>query len=630
MVEYPFNVLFTIDNNSITNLRCCRWTRMAESDLSSTDNLRSLARVARHRPLFMGAVLTLSLIGTLLEGIGLTFLFPIIEAAQAGGDAAQNAGGITGLFLGAYLTLGLPFTLEFLILGLALVMVVRYSVTFLANWLAAVLTIEYERHLRTHAYELALGATVSYYDDEGSDDILNAIITQTQYASGAIQQILSLVQQALLCLMYATIALLIAPVLTVIATALFGGLTYLVRHVIEPGYAVGDRVATANEQIQENVQAGTQGIRDIKLFGMAGPLFTEFRAIVDRYTNSRIALHRNRAAINSFYELSVAIVLFGLIYVAITYLALSISALGVFLFAMFRLGPRISGLNSTIYAIEGNLPHLVRTHRFVDQLVDHQEPDDGTRPAPERIDAVEFDKVSFAYGDEDEMVLHDISLRIGHGEFVGIVGQSGAGKSTIVSLLARIYDPTDGEIRANGTPIDEFALGEWRDNVAMVRQSPHIFNDTLRYNLTTGRDVPDRELERVSEIAQITHFLDQLPNGYDTVLGDNGVKLSGGQRQRVALARALLSDAELLLLDEATSDLDSDLERRIHETIERLGDDRTVVAIAHRLSTVRGADRIYTVEQGRITESGNHHDLIQNDGKYAYLHSIQDGSLEHA
>ncbi|MGM0716934.1 MAG: ABC transporter ATP-binding protein [Halobacteriota archaeon] len=578
----------------------------------------------------MSFVLALSLVGTLLEGIGLTFLFPIIEAAQAGGEAAQNAEGVTGLFLQAYLTLGLPFTLEFLILGLAFVMVVHYSITFLAKWLASVLTIEYERHLRTHAYELALGASVPYYDDEGSDDILNAIITQTQYASRAIQQILSLGQQTLLCLMYATIALFIAPVLTVVSTAVFGGLTYLVRHVIEPGYTVGDRVATANEQVQENVQAGTQGIRDIKLFGMADRLLGEFHEIVDRYTNSRIALYRNQIAISSFYELSVAIVLFGLIYVAITYLALSISALGVFLFAMFRLGPRISSLNSTIYAIEGNLPHLVRTHRFVERLAENQEPDGGTSPVPDRIDEIEFDDVSFAYGDEEETVLHDISLQIGRGEFVGIVGQSGAGKSTIVSLLARIYDPTGGDIRANGTSIDQFDLREWRDEVAMVRQDPHIFNDTLRYNLTTGRDVPDRELRRVSEVAQITHFLDQLPNGYGTVLGDNGVKLSGGQRQRVALARALLSDAELLLLDEATSDLDSDLERRIHETIERLGDDRTVVAIAHRLSTVRAADRIYTVENGRITEAGSHRELIRNDGQYAHLHAIQDGSIEHA
>ena len=603
---------------------------MAESDISTGEKLESLKQVARHRPLFMASVLVLSLVATLLEGIGLTFLYPIITAAQAEGDAVQNADGVTELFFQAYLTLGLPFTLEFLIVGLASVMVVRYSVSFLAKWLSSVLTVEYERYLRTHAYELALGATVSYYDDEGSDDILNAIITQTQYASGAIQQILSLVRQTLLCLMYASIALVIAPVLTVVATVVFGGLTYLIRHVLEPGYTVGDRVATANERVQENVQAGTQGIRDIKLFGMTEHLLSEFRTTIDQYTNSSIALYRNQIAIRSIYELGVAIVLFGLIYVAISHLALSISALGVFLFAMFRLGPRISGLNSMVYAIEGNLPHLVRTHRFIGRLEEHQEPDSGTRSVPDPIDEVEFDDVSFTYDGEDDPVLSDITLRIDRGEFVGIVGQSGTGKSTVVSLLARIYDPTSGEIRANGTSIAEFDLREWRSNVAMVRQDPHIFNDTLRYNLTTGRDVSKGELRRVSEVAQISHFLDELAAGYDTPLGDDGVKLSGGQRQRVALARALLSDAELLILDEATSDLDSDLERRIHETIERLGDDRTVIAIAHRLSTVRTADRIYTVEKGRITESGSHHELLRNDGKYAYLHSIQHDSGEHA
>ncbi len=603
---------------------------MAESEISTTEKLDSLARVARHRPLFMGAVLVLNLVATLLEGIGLTFLFPIIEAAQAGGDPTESASGVTALFLQGYLALGMPFTLESLIIGLTAVMVVRYSVTFLAKWLSSMLTIEYQRHLQTHAYELALGATISYYDDEGSDDILNAIITQTQYASKAIKQLLALVQQTLLCLMYAGIAFVIAPVLTIVSVAVFSGLTYLIRYVIEPGYTVGNRVATANEQVQENVQAGTQGIRDIKLFGMTDHLLSEFREVIDRYTNSSIALYRNQIAISSFYELTVAVVLFGLIYMAIAHLALSISALGVFLFAMFRLGPQISGLNSLVYAIEGNLPHLVRTHQFVDRLAANQEPDDGTKSAPDRIGEVEFDDVSFAYDGADEQVLSDISLRIGRGEFVGLVGQSGAGKSTVVSLLARIYDPTRGEIRANGTPIEEFDLRAWRDSVSMVRQNPHIFNDTLRYNLTTGRTVSDHEIQRVVEIAQITQFLDDLPDGYATVLGDDGVKLSGGQRQRVALARALLSDAELLILDEATSDLDSDLERRIHTTIEQLGDDRTVIAIAHRLSTVRGADRIYTVEDGRITESGSHQDLLSNDGTYAHLHSIQDGSIEHA
>jgi subfamily B ATP-binding cassette protein MsbA len=167
-------------------------------------------------------------------------------------------------------------------------------------------------------------------------------------------------------------------------------------------------------------------------------------------------------------------------------------------------------------------------------------------------------------------------------------------------------------------------IEEWRSRIAVVRQSPHIFNDTLRYNLTIGnRDVSQNELDRVTRIARVDEFFDELPEGYDTQLGDDGVRLSGGQRQRVALARALLKEADILVLDEATSDLDSNLEKEVQESIENMERDYAIVGIAHRLSTVQNADRIYTVEAGEIIETGRHEDLIKNEGQYAKLYEIQ-------
>lgn len=164
----------------------------------------------------------------------------------------------------------------------------------------------------------------------------------------------------------------------------------------------------------------------------------------------------------------------------------------------------------------------------------------------------------------------------------------------------------------------------WRRHVAVVRQDPFIFNDTLRYNLTIGnRNVSEAELDRVADIACVDEFFGELPDGYETQLGDDGVRLSGGQRQRVALARALLKNADILVLDEATSDLDSNLEQQVQAAIENMERDYAIVGIAHRLSTVQNADRIYTVEQGEIIESGTHDELIDNGGQYAELHAIQ-------
>ncbi|MFY4816477.1 ABC transporter ATP-binding protein, partial [Haloarcula sp. AONF1] len=340
-------------------------------------------------------------------------------------------------------------------------------------------------------------------------------------------------------------------------------------------------------------------------------------------TQSRIILRRNEAAIENFYNLVVAVSVFVLIYLALTFANLSVGELGVFLFAMFRLGPKASYVNTLYYRIENNLPHLIRTIQFTDELATYREPTGSAREVPEEIQEVEFDNVHFSY-DGEERVLRGIDFSVEKGEFIGFVGQSGAGKSTIVSLLARLYPVDDGEIRANGIPIGEMDIGEWRDRLSMVRQDPFIFNDTLRYNLTLGnREVPDAELDRVCSIAKVDEFIKELPDGYDSLLGDDGVRLSGGQQQRVALARALLEDADVLILDEATSDLDSNLEKQVQQAIEEMDRDYAIVTIAHRLSTVKNADRIYTIEEGRVTERGRHNELVEKNGKYAELYEIQ-------
>ena len=597
---------------------------MDEREVTLSDKIDALKRVAAYRPAFTAFIILFSTGAALLEAVGLTFLLPIIDIAQNGGAAAQNADGVVGAFVIVYDFFGIPFTLEFMLVGVALVMIVRYSSSFAAKWFTAKLHLEYEGYLKDESFTKAINADIAYFDKEGSDEVLNAVITQTRFAGRVISRTLKFFQQSLLAVMYLLIALVLAPLLTLLAAVTLGGITYLIRNVIEPGYTVGNRVAEANEQIQENVQAGTQGIRDVKLFGMDGEFLSEFRTYLRQYVDSNIDLRRNKAAIQSFYELTVAIMLFVLIYAAIAVFSLSFAALGVFLFAMFRLAPRVSNLNSQFYNIEGDLPHLVQTHRFIDGLDEHRDLDSGDGSVPKPIEAVAFEDVSFSYDTSDEQVLRDISFKVESGEFVAFVGQSGAGKSTIVSLLARMYDPDSGEITANGTPIKNFDIREWREQIAMVRQNPHIFNETLRFNMTIGnRNASQEEIDQVTKMAKVDEFLDELPHGYDTVLGEEGVQLSGGQQQRVSLARALLAETELLVLDEATSDLDSHLEQEIHEAIETLGDEYTIFAIAHRLSTVQNADRIYTLESGEITEIGTHQELVAQNGTYAELHAIQ-------
>ncbi|MCU4718146.1 ABC transporter ATP-binding protein [Halapricum hydrolyticum] len=597
------------------------------ADIGRREQLQALIRVAKYRPRLTAAIIIGGVFAALLEGVGLGFILPIVEIVQSPGDPAQQADGIMLAFVRAYEFLGIPFTLGFVIVGVSAVLTVRWTLTFFVRWMRSALSIDYTRFLQRESFDHALDARIEYFDQEGSDDILNAIVTQSEYAGRTIRHVIDFIEQGFLTLMYLLVALVIAPLLTLFALVFLGGFAVLFRFVIEPGYDLGDEVADANERVQQAAQAGTQGIRDTKLFGLKSELFDDFTDAVNQYAGSLVTLRRNEQAIKNFYNLLTAVSVFVLIYVALTFANLSLGSLGVFLFAMFRLGPKASNLNSKLYRIENNLPHLVRTQKFIDELERNTEPTDKSEPTPDEIRTVEFDDVCFSYEGQEEEAISGVSFEFEKGEFVGFVGQSGAGKSTIVSLLLRMYEPDSGEIRVNGRSIYEMDIDEWRSRIAVVRQDPFIFNDTLRYNLTIGnRDVAEGELDRVVRVAKVDEFFGDLPDGYETQLGDDGVRLSGGQRQRVALARALLKDADVLVLDEATSDLDSNLEKEVQQSIENMDRDYAMIGIAHRLSTVKNADRIYSVDAGEIVETGEHEELIDQGGQYAELYAIQSRS----
>ena len=599
---------------------------MSESDadaVSRSQKIAALRDVVAFDPKLTALILFFGVTAATLEAVGVSFILPVVELVQASGDPTAEATGIMAMFVGVYQLLNVPFTLGTVVVGVAMVMTVRYTSSFVGAWFRTAIRTYYIQHLQNEAFDHALDARISYFDEEGSNDVLNAIITQTKYAGEVIENCVRFFQIALLSLVYLLVAFLISPELTLFTLVFLGGLSYLVQNVVEPGYDLGEEVADANEGRQEAAQAGTQGIRDIRVFGIGGELRREFRDAVGKYTRNKIKLRRNEAAVNNFYNLAVAVSIFVLIYLSLRFVDVSLGALSVFLFAMFRLGPQASGANELYYKIQNELPHLVRTQRFVRKLTEYEEPSESTVATPERVEHVAFDDVRFSY-DGTEEVLRGIDFEAHRNEFVAFVGQSGAGKSTIAALLARMYEPDSGRITANGRSIGEMDIGSWRDHLAVVRQDPYMFDDTLRYNLTlANRDASRDEIDRVCRIAKVDEFIDDLPNGYDTELGDNGVRLSGGQQQRVALARALLADADVLILDEATSDLDTHLEQEVQTAIEMMEREYIIITIAHRLSTIKNADRIYTVEDGRIIESGEHRNLLNQDGMYAELYDKQ-------
>lgn len=248
-------------------------TDIESSEVSRREQLASLLQVARYRPWFTIAIIGAGVFAAALEAVGLSFILPIIEIVQAPGEPGAEADGILLAFVRMYQILGIPFTLGSVIAGVSLVLSVRWISTFVVRWLRSALVVDYTRELQTQAFENALAARIEYFDREGSDDILNAIVTQAEYAGRVIQYVIKFMEQALLSLMYLAIAFVLAPLLTVFSVVLLGGFTILFRYVLESGYDIGDRVADANERVQQTAQAGTLGIRDTKLFGLKTSLF---------------------------------------------------------------------------------------------------------------------------------------------------------------------------------------------------------------------------------------------------------------------------------------------------------------------------------------------------------------------
>lgn len=278
-------------------------------------------------------------------------------------------------------------------------------------------------------------------------------------------------------------------------------------------------------------------------------------------------------------------------------------------------------LSRASYSIQKGLASMTRIQTILDYPERITDP---AEPLPVTFErSISYEDVSFRY--EEPWVLHNLSLTIPKGQMVALVGASGAGKSTLVDLLPRFYDVTSGRITIDGTDIRQVKASELRELIGYVNQTPILFNDTIRNNITFGmeRTVSDEEVRTAAEAANATEFIDQLPEGLEYNIGDGGSKLSGGQRQRLSIARALLKDSPILILDEATSALDNVSEQLVQEAIQRLVSDRTTIVIAHRLSTIMHADLICVMQEGQIVEQGTHAELLERGGLYAQLYQIQ-------
>lgn len=379
--------------------------------------------------------------------------------------------------------------------------------------------------------------------------------------------------------------------------------------------SMGNVTHVANETIN--------GYREVRMFGGTEHERQRFFQASDNNRSRSMKIAFYNAISPPVIQFPVILVLAALIWQAISVMANMTPGEFVAYLSVAMLLPKpirqLSEVNSTI---QKGLAGAEDVFHFIDS---EKERDEG-RHTSERVEGrVQIRDLTFSYLKEGEPVLRDINIDIEPGQTVALVGLSGSGKSTLVSLLARFYDHTQGQILLDGVDVNDYQLANLRQQIALVTQQVTLFNDTIYNNIAYGAlaGASREEVVAAAEAAHAIEFIENLPQGFDTEVGENGVMLSGGQRQRLAIARALLKDAPLLILDEATSALDNRAEAHIQAALERVMSGRTTIVIAHRLSTIEHADKIVVMESGRVLEQGSHSQLLAQGGRYAELHRRQ-------
>ena len=294
-----------------------------------------------------------------------------------------------------------------------------------------------------------------------------------------------------------------------------------------------------------------------------------------------------------------------------------------FILLLFSLFQPLKNLTNVVNELQNGLASADRVFAIMDIKSDIQDIDNAVE-VNDLKNTLSFDNVSFSYGDEKDKVLNNINFQINKGEILALVGPSGAGKSTLVDLIPRFYDTLSGSIKIDGEDIKELKINSLRSLMGIVTQETFLFDDSVKANIAYGvENISDEKIKDAAIAANAHEFIEELPNGYNTIIGERGVSLSGGQKQRIAIARAIVKNPPILILDEATSSLDSESEKHVQSAIENLMSERTVFVIAHRLSTVHNANKILVLENGQIVQEGKHDELVNIDGLYKQLHKMQ-------
>ncbi|MBN2489639.1 MAG: ABC transporter ATP-binding protein [Planctomycetes bacterium] len=585
--------------------------------------LRYLCRMLGPYRAVTVVIIATSFLASLCDGISIGMLIPLLSNIQGMQDSAELPRLLRHAteLLAPYpvstqilLAIALVVTailLKNLLLGLSIYFGYRVSSGIAAD-------------LRMRATALLLDVGLEYHHRTKIGERIEKTLYNTAALEDLTRHAVEMVAQVITFGVLFALLLLLSWKLTLIVLAIGAVFMWLTFAYTRRLAAVGENFAASSRELLSGVHESLSGIQVIKACGREPSQQDRLRRIIERHRRNTLRLNFSNYVVHLLTDVLGAFAIGGLFLVTMRVYAMDSKLLIVLLFpfvyVITRIIPVLKQINMARAVIVSRWPFMRLVYDFL-RVDDKPFLKSGVRPFAGLRREIRLENVTFAYAGEATPALRDVSLRLRHGETTAVVGRSGSGKSTLVGLVLRFQDPQEGRVLVDDVPLGSFDTSSYRRRIGVVSQDVFIFNDTVRANIAFGGVDPVAE-EAIVEAARragADEFIRALPGGYDTLLGDRGVKLSGGERQRISIARAVLRDPEILILDEATSSLDARTEERIHEAIAELGRDRTVIVIAHRLSTIAGADWIVVMKDGRVAEQGRPAELRARGGEFQWL-----------